>query len=187
LDWVRPNTDKPHRCPRCHAVATWGRKQYGPRTRLTCPRGCGVQWRAGSRLRDTGEWPPPELLRLGRPPRSESGLQHWDKYGVEIDMWSWAELFEDFDYRVVGDTQIGAYRVSTVWMGNDMSFRLTAYPLIFETMVFAGGTPHDMDSRRYRTLAEAEAGHAEFVTLLRATVVDVENVLEQDEPVREES
>lgn len=48
--WVRRNEDKPHRCPECHAVATWDHKHAGPRTRLRCPQ-CGVQWRYGERLR----------------------------------------------------------------------------------------------------------------------------------------
>jgi hypothetical protein len=54
--WVERNEDKPHRCPECHAVATWGRGEYGPRTRLVCPRDCGVQWRVGNR----------ETLRINR-------------------------------------------------------------------------------------------------------------------------
>lgn len=47
--WVDRNEDKPHRCPGCHAVATWNRLVYGPRTRITCPRGCDIQWRIGCR------------------------------------------------------------------------------------------------------------------------------------------
>lgn len=50
LRWVDRNEDKPHRCPECHAVATWGKWSRGPRTRLVCPRDCGVQWRVGDRV-----------------------------------------------------------------------------------------------------------------------------------------
>jgi hypothetical protein len=49
LRWVERNEDKPHRCPECDAVATWGHYTFGPRTRFTCPKGCGVQWRIGMR------------------------------------------------------------------------------------------------------------------------------------------
>lgn len=49
LRWVERNEDKPHRCPECHAVATWDLDSYGPKTRLVCPSGCGVQWRVGQR------------------------------------------------------------------------------------------------------------------------------------------
>lgn len=55
--WVRRNEDKPHRCPCCHAVASYDRRTAGPRTRMVCPRGCGVQWRYGSRAtRDLRVW-----------------------------------------------------------------------------------------------------------------------------------
>lgn len=52
--WTRPNTDKPHRCPECHAVADTARGEYGPRTRMTCPYGCPVQWRTGHRSSRSG-------------------------------------------------------------------------------------------------------------------------------------
>lgn len=48
--WVHRNEDKPHRCPECHAVATWEHKRYGPRTVLVCPRECVIRWRVGRRL-----------------------------------------------------------------------------------------------------------------------------------------
>lgn len=46
---VAPNDDKPHRCPRCHAVAQRcrGDRGYGTRTWLRCEYGCYVRWRAG--------------------------------------------------------------------------------------------------------------------------------------------
>jgi Family of unknown function (DUF6283) len=53
LRWVRRNEDKPHRCPGCHAVATWDHRHAGPRTRLRCPRDCRVQWRYGARQQRT--------------------------------------------------------------------------------------------------------------------------------------
>lgn len=57
LTWVDRNEDKPHRCPCCHAVASYDRRTAGPRTRMVCPRGCGVQWRYGSRAsRDLSVW-----------------------------------------------------------------------------------------------------------------------------------
>lgn len=50
--WVRPNRDKPHRCPECHVVAerAWSRRGYGPRTVFRCMAGCGVRWRSGERV-----------------------------------------------------------------------------------------------------------------------------------------
>jgi hypothetical protein len=48
--WVKRNEDKPHRCPECHAVATWDKHIYGPRTKLKCPARCWVIWRVGNRM-----------------------------------------------------------------------------------------------------------------------------------------
>jgi hypothetical protein len=43
---VERNHDKPHRCPRCHAVAlrAWEDRGYGARTWLRCEYGCYVRW-----------------------------------------------------------------------------------------------------------------------------------------------
>lgn len=54
--WVKRNEDKPHRCPKCHAIAVraWANAMdgtgHGPRTIYSC---CGVKWRVGSRLHRT--------------------------------------------------------------------------------------------------------------------------------------
>lgn len=64
--WVQRNEDKPHRCPECHAVATWDKERYGPRTKLHCPNQCRVQWRTKNRQprprmrfsgKNSGPWP----------------------------------------------------------------------------------------------------------------------------------
>lgn len=52
--------------------------------------------------------------------------------------------------------------VSTVFLGMDHSFG-EGPPVLYETMVFPAGTVDDRDCRRYRTRAEAVAGHAEMV------------------------
>lgn len=51
MRWVKPNRDKPHRCPECHAIATWELDKAGPKTRIVCPHDCGVQWRFGLRIK----------------------------------------------------------------------------------------------------------------------------------------
>lgn len=58
LRWVQRNEDKPHRCPECHGIAlrAWADRGYGPRTRMSCPNDCGVQWRAGSRATRRPRW-----------------------------------------------------------------------------------------------------------------------------------
>lgn len=90
-----------------------------------------------------------------------SGFCTYDKQGRPISTRQWTEYFADYEgYRQIGDTYIGPWRISTVWMGNDMSF-WGKTPIIFETMVF--GEPFHLDGHRYATEMEAGAGHAEFV------------------------
>ena len=51
-------------------------------------------------------------------------------------------------------TIIPPMRVSTVFLGLDHG------GMLYETMVFEGGDPHEYDMVRYSTRAEAEYGHA---------------------------
>lgn len=103
-------------------------------------------------------------------------LRYYDKYGKIINgTLEWAKLFEDNNYRFVGNTLLkNGIRVSTVWLGLDHSFK-PGKPLIFETMVFSKETHesdidghkftfHDsLDEERYSTLTEAKKGHKEMV------------------------
>jgi hypothetical protein len=78
------------------------------------------------------------------------------------DLLQWARWFETAD-RVVAQTKIGSYMVSTVFLGLDHSFG-RGLPLLYETMVFADDTGgHDYDSDRYATRAQALAGHTAMV------------------------
>jgi len=63
-------------------------------------------------------------------------------------------------YKVVKQERLwhGAW-LSTVWLGLDRRYG-DGPPLIFETMLFAPGTMHELDIDRYATEAEALAGHA---------------------------
>jgi hypothetical protein len=62
-------------------------------------------------------------------------------------------------------------RSSTVWLGMDHGI-LDEGPLIFETMCFAwvggGRVTEDGDMERYRSEAEALAGHERIVAALQA-------------------
>lgn len=104
-------------------------------------------------------------------------LHHYDLFGQPISFERWCELFEDFDGRRVAYTELGGYRVSTVWLGLDHRFLGEGPPLIFETMVFGPDGAEDLDCHRYATKEEAQAGHDELVTLIRATVQTAEDVL----------
>ena len=78
----------------------------------------------------------------------------------------WAKR-ADLTHRHVGDTMIGAVRVSTVFLGINHN-HFGGPPLLFETMVFGG--PLNDEQQRYSTWAEAEAGHAAMVARLQATI-----------------
>lgn len=71
-----------------------------------------------------------------------------DKKVVKVDLLTWGRWFENFKERVVAQTDIGCYHISTVFVGleNDL----------FETQV-------GDDYYRYDTWDEAEKGHNELV------------------------
>ncbi|MEU6674851.1 hypothetical protein [Streptomyces sp. NPDC046925] len=101
----------------------------------------------------------------------------FDKEGRAIDADTASRLLGDFEYKRVGRTHVTSLSdpavdllVSTVWLGLNHQFG-DGPPLLFETMVF-GSERTEQYTDRYSTLAEAEAGHAETVTLVAATVRD---------------
>lgn len=89
----------------------------------------------------------------------EQVASHYDRDSNPISMRTWLRLrslpFED--YCRVAQTEIGEYRVSTVWIGLDYTIPPHP-PMIFETMVFKGDAS-DLDCIRYSTWEQAEEGH----------------------------
>lgn len=50
-------------------------------------------------------------------------MSYYDKEGKPIDLFRFAELFQDLEYRRIGHTELeGGISVSTVWLGLDHSF-----------------------------------------------------------------
>jgi hypothetical protein len=79
------------------------------------------------------------------------------------DLIFWARWFEDNELcRRVALDQIGAARVSTVFLGLDHRSG-TGPPLLFETMVFWPSNDLNESQWRYATWDEAASGHAEAV------------------------
>ena len=76
----------------------------------------------------------------------------------------WARWFEIANRQVEKD-HIGDIVISTVFLGIDHSFDVNGPPLLFETMIFGG--EFDQEQRRYSTWEEAEAGHQEFVKMVK--------------------
>jgi hypothetical protein len=98
-------------------------------------------------------------------------MSEWyDKEGRPIGMLEWGRLLEDAEYKRVDRTALGDGReVSTVWLGLDHAAlgRGQGTPVIFETMVFSRDN-ESLDCRRYSTLEEAKAGHAQVVAECQA-------------------
>ena len=99
-------------------------------------------------------------------------IHYYDRLGNPISQKIWAPLFEDTSYRIVAHDNVGDMLVSTVWLGLDHRLG-SGSPLIFETMVFHATAPNfehryrDLEMRRYSTEADALAGHAELLDLVR--------------------
>lgn len=82
------------------------------------------------------------------------------------DLLAWARWFETAD-RHIGDEQIGACRVSTIFLGIDHSFG-GGPPVLFETMVFTDDSGAESWSERCCTHAEALEMHARGCEFARA-------------------
>lgn len=70
--------------------------------------------------------------------------------------------------RVVARTELPGFLVSTVFLGLDHRHYGEGLPILWETMVFADGSPMDQEQQRYTSKADALAGHAAMVAKLGA-------------------
>jgi hypothetical protein len=104
---------------------------------------------------------------------------YYDKDGNPISLMEWARLFEDWEYKSVGNDTVtndrGEHHVSTVWLGADHNF-FRGPRIIFETMVFCEHMPPDCDwdqeQFRYSTLEQAQEGHAMAVSGVKGLQVE---------------
>lgn len=86
------------------------------------------------------------------------------------DVVVWAKWMETAD-RHVGKTYVGKVWISTVFLTLDHNWYGSNHPpVLFETMVFGGGSVWDEAQVRYCTWAEAEAGHQDMVECVQAYV-----------------
>jgi hypothetical protein len=78
-------------------------------------------------------------------------VAYYDKQGKCLSMIEWAELFDDLEYqRVKQDHLPNGVFLSTVWSGIDhnfMQFVGEYKPVIFETMLFLGGSETELVGR----------------------------------------
>ncbi len=91
-------------------------------------------------------------------------MSYYNVTGEPITQDEWVRTLEAFDARRVAADGVGRAWVSTVHLGLDHRHG-DGPPLIFETMIFGG--EHDQEEWRYTTLAEAKAGHARAVALVK--------------------
>ncbi len=91
-------------------------------------------------------------------------LEYYDRNGDEITQLEWGLKIQDWDYKIVRQTEVMGLEVSTVWMGINSSIG-GGPPVIFETMVFgaAEGTVWDDFQARYCTEEEALKDHFKLV------------------------
>lgn len=101
----------------------------------------------------------------------------------EPDSLKWAAWFEQSgksegkDNRFLAHDHIGSVLVSTVFLGLDHSFMGSGGgnpPVLWETMVFQG--EHDQYQKRYRSRADALAGHDEAVEMVKSSQADLQEL-----------
>lgn len=107
-----------------------------------------------------------ERLDGGTP---DSPGRYFGPDGQPMSFGIWSVLFgRSAETRFVGRTEVGKVVVSTVWLGLNHQFG-DGPPLIFETMVFGGA--FDQEQERYSTMAEAVAGHDQWVARVSESTV----------------
>lgn len=93
---------------------------------------------------------------------------YYDRKGKRLELWEWAELFEDQNYRFLRKDEVGDLLISTIWVGVDLSGsgfenEGTGFEAMFETCVFvfehSEALGKVIERRRWATEAEALAGH----------------------------
>jgi hypothetical protein len=92
--------------------------------------------------------------------------------GSLIEWGRWMERDGNDDLRRVALDEVGAVKVSTVFLGLDHSFG-GAVPVLFETIVFGG--EHDGYQDRYTTRDEALTGHAKAMAMVMNSTPDREH------------
>lgn len=81
------------------------------------------------------------------------------------DILTWAAWFES-EERHLFKTEIDGVLISTVFLGIDHAFGGQS-PILYETMVFKGGSLDDELTLRYATYDEAAIGHEQTVEAVR--------------------
>ena len=86
----------------------------------------------------------------------------------EVDLFTWAQWFEEANRSVAFTEITSAITVSTVFLGVDHRYSGKGPPILFESMVFGG--PLDDARERYCSWDDAETGHAMLVAKCRKAI-----------------
>jgi len=105
---------------------------------------------------------------------------YYDRSGRRLSgLAEWGVLHACREYVIVQKTTLDSgVEISTVWLGINHAFG-QGDPIIFETMIFGG--PLNEQMWRYRTEAEAIAGHWQAVADAKAAEEPVDSLLEKRE------
>lgn len=98
-------------------------------------------------------------------------MRFYNRDGEPITITEWMALQAADDYRIVEQTEVNDYLVSTIWLGLDVNSEIVSGRdrQLFETMVFRGRPGEDVACYRWPTEARARQAHAELVTLILAS------------------
>lgn len=82
------------------------------------------------------------------------GPRYYDRLGNRLTSEQWVLLYDQMEYRRIRCTDVGGYRVSTLWMGIDHKFIEAGAPVIFCTTLLVQpthATPHWTRMEAYTT------------------------------------
>ncbi len=109
---------------------------------------------------------------LANPTESFKYPRYVDVFGNEITLEERAKLFENHEYKVVEQSEVNWYLLSTVWLW--LNHWDDKAPLYFETMIFKlkddwAPNPDDLYQNRYTTRTEAVEKHKELLQYMHDT------------------
>ena len=99
---------------------------------------------------------------------AQGRISHRDKEGQPLELLEWARLYEDFEYRLVAETQLDDVLVRTLWEGIDAG--VVGAGDMFHTGYQTGEAGKWQDAwagHHPCTVIEAEAAHELVVAKLR--------------------
>lgn len=105
---------------------------------------------------------------LSSPSEPISFPKYVDRDWSEININEWWKLFWDHEYKVIKQTNINWYLVSTIWLWLNHWFD-SDHPLYFETMIFKEWSGDDLYVKRYTTKSEAKEWHNDVIAYMKKT------------------